>query len=119
VNDRDEPISSNPIPIWRIGAAVIVLAGLALFGGLLGRVYIRNLEFKRFLHDTPPASDKVLKRTILEKGHSLGLDMAPDRLQIRHDAANGHTDVRYVVRISFALYTVDLHFSSSIAAASR
>jgi uncharacterized protein YneF (UPF0154 family) len=117
VNDRDEPISSNPVPIWRIGAAVVVLAGLALFGGVLGRVYIRNLQFERFLRDTAPASDEVLKRTMLDKGRSLGLDIAPDHLQIRHDAENGHTDVRYVVRISFALYTVDLHFSSSIAAA--
>jgi hypothetical protein len=119
VNDRDEPISSNPIPTWRIGAALVVLAGLALFGGLLGRVYIRNLEFERFLRGTAPASDEVLMKTILDKGRSLGLDIAPDRLQIRHDAANGHTYVRYVVRISFALYTVDLHFSSSIAAANR
>ena len=117
MNDRDEPISSNPIPIWRIGAAIVVLGGFALFGGLLGRVYLRNLQFERFLRDTAPAADEVLKTTILDKGRSLGLDIAPDHLQIRHDAANGHTDVRYVVRISFPLYTVDLHFSSSIAAA--
>jgi len=116
VNDRDGPIASNPVPAWRIGAAVVVLAGLALFGGLLGRAYILNLQFERFLRATAPASDEVLEKTILDKGHSLGLDIAPDRLQIRHNAENGRTDVRYVVRISFALYTVDLHFSSKIAA---
>ena len=116
MNDRDEPIASNPISTWRIGAAVVVLAGLALFGGLLGRAYIRNLQFERFLRETAPAADEVLKKTILDKGRSLGLDIAPDRLQIRRDAENGHTEVRYVVRISFALYTVDLHFSSRIAA---
>jgi hypothetical protein len=116
VNDRDEPIASNPVPVWRIGAAVIVLAGLVFFGGFLGRAYIRNLQFERFLRDTAPASDDVLEKTILDKGHSLGLDIAPGHLQIRHDAENGRTDVRYVVRISFALYTVDLHFSSKIAA---
>jgi hypothetical protein len=119
VNDRDEPIASNRVPAWRIGAAVVVLAGLALFGGLLGRVYIRNLQFERFLRDTAPASDDVLTKTILDEGRSLGLDIALDHLQIRHDAENGHTDVRYVVRISFALYTVDLHFSSKIGAARR
>ena len=116
MNDRDEPIASNPVPVWRIGAAVIVLAGLAFFGGFLGWAYIRNLQFERFLRDTAPASDEVLEKTILDKGRSLGLDIAPDHLQIRHDAENGRTDVRYVVRISFALYTVDLHFSSKIAA---
>ena len=95
----------------------MVLAGFVLFGGLLGRVYIRNLQFERFLRDTAPASDEALTKTILDEGRSLGLDIAPDHLQIRRDAENGHTDVRYVVRISFALYTVDLHFSSNMAAA--
>jgi hypothetical protein len=119
VNDRDEPIASNPVPAWRIGAAFVVLAGFSLLGGLLGRAYIRNLQLERFLRDTTPVSDEVLGKTILEKGRSLGLDVAPDHLQIRHDAENGRTDVRYVVRISFGLYTVDLHFSSKIAAPSR
>ena len=94
----------------------MVLAGLSLFAGLLGRAYIRNLQFGHFLRDTAPASDDLLEKTILDKSRSLGLDIPPDHLQIRRDAENGRTDVRYVVRISFALYTVDLHFSSKLAA---
>jgi hypothetical protein len=94
-----------------------VLAALLLIGILLTPVYFRNLELERFLREHPPASDALLKQFILDKGRSLGLDIAPDHLEVRRSSSGG--EVRYLVRAGLPLYTVDLHFTSKIAAAAQ
>ena len=119
MNDANEPTPSNRVPPWRIGAGILVLAGLSIIAAFLAPMYVRNLQLERFLRETPAASDEIVKQTILDKGRSLGLDIAPDHLQVRHSPTDGQTSVRYVVRVSFPLYTVDLHFSSNLSAAHR
>jgi hypothetical protein len=101
-----------------VAAAVVVLVGLGLFGAMVAPVYWRNFELEKFLHQSRPASsEEALRQSILEKGHSLGLDIPPDHLQIRHSPGSG-AELRYVVRVSLPLYTVDLHFASSISTGS-
>ena len=112
-------MSDRDVPAWRIGAGLGVLAALSLLGVLLAPVYFHNFELERYLRDTRPPSDEMLRQAILSKGRSLGLDIVPNQLQIRHSPTNAHIDVRYVVQVSLSLYTVDLHFSSSISAAGR
>ena len=63
-------------------------------------------------------SDDAVKQAVIEKGRSLGLDIAPDHLQVKRAPHMGRTDVRYVVRVNFSLYTVDLHFSSMVGGGS-
>ena len=86
-------------------------------GAILVPVYLHNVELERFLRQTPPSSEEALRQTILDKGHTLGLDIVPDRLQIRHPPGANRMDVHYVVRVSLWLYTVDLHFSSNTGSA--
>jgi hypothetical protein len=109
---------SPRIPAWRIGAGVAVLAGIALIGALLVPVYLHNLALEKFLRETQPAPEEVLRQEILDKGRSLGLDIVPENLRIRRSPGNGrarvHFDVRYAVRVALPLYTVDLHFASNI-----
>ncbi len=107
------------VPAWRVAAAVVVLVGLASIGVLMAPVYWHNFEFERFLHQSRPASsEQALRQSILDKGHSLGLDIPPDHLQIRHSPGPGGAELRYVVRVSLPLYTVDLHFASSVSTGS-
>lgn len=61
-------------------------------------------------------SDDAIKREILDKGRSLGLDMVPDQIELRHVSTDGQMKVRYAVRVSLPLYTVHLHFSSNMTA---
>lgn len=111
---------SNRIPPWRTAAGVAVLAGIALIGVLLVPVYLHNLALEKFLRETHPATEEILRQELLDKGRSLGLDIVPDHLRIRRSdvrgAVNGgiNYDVRYVVRVALPLYTVDLHFASNI-----
>jgi hypothetical protein len=113
VSDPEDRSPSNRVPAWRVAAAVIVLAAIGLMGAILIPVYSHNWELEKFLHQVPPASDDVLRQTIIDKGRSLSLEIMPDHLQIHHLPGATSTDVHYVVRVSLPLYTVDLHFSST------
>ncbi len=115
MNDPEDRSPSNPVPAWRIAAAVIVLTALGLMGAVLAPVYWHNLELEKFLHQVQPASDEVLRQTIIDKGRSLGLDIVPDNLQIRRSPGASRPDVHYVVRVNLPLYTVDLHFSTTMS----
>ena len=95
-----------------------VLGAFSWIAILLIPVYLKNLQLQDFLRATPAASDELLQQAILNKSHSLGLDITPDHLQIRRPPG-GPTGVRYVIRVSMPLYTVDLHFSSNLREAPR
>ena len=114
MTDVPDATPSQSLPAWRIGAGAAVLAAFSWFAILLIPVYARNLQLQDFLRNAPAASDDVLERAILSKSHSLGLDITPDRLQIRHPPGGGSTVVRYVIRVTIPLYSVDLHFSSNV-----
>jgi hypothetical protein len=100
------------LPAWRIGAGLAVLGAFSWVAILLIPVYLRNLQLQDFLRTTPAAADEVLRQAILNKSHSLGLEITPDQLQIQRPPG-GRTGVRYVIRVTMLLYTVDLHFSSN------
>jgi hypothetical protein len=112
----EDGVIAHPVPAWRMAAAAVVLAALGLMGAILVPVYLHNFELQRFLRQTQPSSEEALRQTVIDKGRELGLDILPDHLQIRHSPEAGRTDVQYVVRVGFRLYTVDLHFSSTIRA---
>jgi len=120
VSGAEEPgAGSGRVPAWRVAAAVVVLVGLGSIGALMAPVYWRNFELEKFLHQSRSASsEEALRQSILDKGHSLGLDIPPDHLQIRHSPRSGGAELRYVVRVSLPLYTVDLHFASNISTGS-
>jgi len=96
-----------------------VLAAFLWVFILLVPVYWRNQQLQEFLQATPAASDAVLEQAIVNKSQSLGLDITPSHIQIRHPPGGGPTGVRYVIRVTMLLYTVDLHFSSNVGEARR
>ena len=119
MSDAPDWTPAKPLPAWRIGAALAVLGAFSWFAVLLVPVYLRNLQLQNFLRETPAASDEMLQQAILNKSHSLGLDITPDRLRIRRPPGGGPTVVRYVIRVTIPLYSVDLHFSSNVGEARR
>ena len=110
---------SKPLSGWRIAAGVAVLGAFSWYGVLIVPVYLRNFQLQHFLQQTPAASDEMLQQAILNKSHSLGLDITSERIQIRHPPEGGPTVVRYVIRVTIPLYSVDLHFSSKVAETHR
>jgi hypothetical protein len=107
------------LPPWRIGAGLAVLGAFSWVAILLIPVYLKNQQLQDFLRATPPASDEILTEAILNKSRSLGLDITSDRVQIRRPPGGGPTAVRYVIRVTMLLYTVDLHFSSNVGEVRR
>jgi hypothetical protein len=102
-----------------MGAGLAVLGAFSWIAILLIPVYLKNLQLQDFLRATPAASDAILTEAVLNKSRSLGLDITPDRVQIRRPPGGGPTGVRYVIRVTMLLYTVDLHFSSNVGEARR
>ncbi len=106
----------NPLPRWRIAAAVLVLAGLALLAAKIGPMYFHNLQLQNFVHDLAAnpdnrsKPDSLLRGQVLDKARALKLPVTPDNVQIARTPDALHIDVRYIVRVDLPGYTVDLHF---------
>jgi hypothetical protein len=104
------------VPRWRIAAAVVLLAGLALFAILFLPIYFHNLQLQNFVadvaarSDTASKSDDVLRTWVLDKAHELDLPIRADNVKIAHSADGMRIDVRYQVRVDLPGYTVNLHF---------
>ena len=106
----------NHVPRWRIAAAVVLLAGLALFAILLLPIYFHNVQLQNFVADlaaradTASKSDDVLRTWVLDKAHELDLPIRSDNVKIAHSREGMRIDVRYQVRVDLPGYTVNLHF---------
>ena len=104
------------VPAWRIAAAVVLLAGLALAAILFLPIYVHNLQLQNFVADvtaradTASKSDDLLRTWVLDKAHELDLPIHADDVKIAHSAEGMRIDVRYQVRMDLPGYTVNLHF---------
>ena len=105
---------SSRTPVWRLAAGAAVLGVLAWIGILLIPVYLHNFTLDRVLRTSSISSENAARQFVLDRGRSLGLDISPNQLQIRRLPGTAAVEVRYAVRVSLPLYTVDLHFASSI-----
>jgi len=106
----------KPLPGWRIAAALVVVAGLALFGVKVGPIYLHNLELQTFVGaltarpDNLSQTDERLRGQVLEKARVLNLPVQADNVKIVRRDSTVRIDVRYIVRVDLPGYTVDLHF---------
>ena len=101
---------------WRVAAAVMLLAGLALFAIIFLPIYVHNLQLQNFIadvagrNDSASKSDDLLRTWVLDKAHELALPIRPDNVKIAHSPDGMRIDVRYQVRVDLPGYTVNLHF---------
>ncbi len=113
----------SPVPRWRIGAAVAVLAALAFFGVIFAPIYLRNLQLQNYVATLPqrvekqtsagsPPSDDLMRTWVLEKARQLNLPVSEQNVHILRLPGGSveRIDVRYLVRVDFPGYTVNLHF---------
>jgi hypothetical protein len=114
VSDAAERPGSTRPPVWRIAAGAAVLGVLVWIGVVLVPVYLRNFQLEKLLGETPLHSEDQTRQMVLDRSRSLGLDISPNQLQIRLLPGTGRLAVRYAIRVSFPVYTVELHFSSTI-----
>jgi hypothetical protein len=100
----------------RIAAAVLILAGLAFLGSRLLPLYLDNMRLQSYVEgitqnaENHTQTDDTLRFAVLERAASLGLPIKAENVQIKRSSDNVRIDVRYIVRVDFPLYTVDLHF---------
>ena len=106
----------NPVPRWRIVAAVGVLAALLGFGALFAPIYAGNLKLQSYVAeithrvDMQNQSDESLRQNVLNRAHELDLPVKADNVHIVRSSDGLRIDVRYFVRVTLPGYTVDLHF---------
>lgn len=104
------------VPLWRVAAAAVVLAGLLFLVAMFAPIYLHNMELQNFVTaiaarpDTASKSDDLLRTWVLDKAHDLQLPVRSDNVKIVHAPEGMRIDVRYFVRVDLPGYTVDLHF---------
>jgi hypothetical protein len=106
----------NPVPRWRIAAAVAVLAALLGFGALFAPIYVDNLKLQTYVAEmtrrveTRNQPDEMIRQDVLHKARDLDLPVKADNVHIIRSPEGLRIDVRYFVRVTIPGYTVDLHF---------
>jgi hypothetical protein len=106
----------NPVPRWRIAAAVLVVVALLGFGVMFAPIYVDNLKLQTYVEeitrrvDSQNQPDEALRQNVLNKAHELDLPVKADNVHITHSPEGLRIDVRYFVRVTVPGYTVDLHF---------
>ena len=106
----------KPLPRWRIAAAIVVVAALAVFGLKIGPIYIHNLQLQSFVgaltarSENLSQADAQLRAAVLERARTLDLPVTAGDIKIVRRPDSVRIDVRYIVRVDLPGYTVDLHF---------
>jgi hypothetical protein len=104
------------VPLWRIAVALLIAAGLVYFLALFTPIYLHNQELQRYVsaltHSAQAGSqpDTALRESVADKARGLNLPVSEDNVHVERTAEGVHIDVRYFVRVTMPLYTVDLHF---------
>ncbi len=100
----------------RVGGAIVLLL-MAAVGLLLIPSYAANWEFQNFItgisRDPGKLSPEAIRAAILSKAASLGLPVHSGDVHVQLSAGRAQIDVLYVVHVSKAGYTLDLHFRPS------
>jgi Domain of unknown function (DUF4845) len=100
----------------RIAAAVLILVVCAVLGARFLPLYLDNMRLQSYVQEiaqnaeSKTRPDEALRVEVLEKAASLGLPVKADNVHINRSNESVKIDVRYIVRVDFPLYTVDLHF---------
>ena len=100
----------------RVAAAIGILVVLAVLGARLLPLYLENMRLQSYVEgitqdaENRTRPDDALRVAVLEKAAILGLPVKADNVHIKRSSDNVRIDVRYIVRVDFPMYTVDLHF---------
>ena len=82
----------------------------------LAPVYLENMRLQSYVEEIAQNAeaqtrpDELLRVAVLDKAAFLGLPVKAENVLIKRSSDNVRIEVRYIVRVDFPLYTVDLHF---------
>jgi hypothetical protein len=102
-----------------MGAAALILTGLAVAAVLMLPPYFQNLEFQRYLEqvvrqvDVAAYPPDLVRAQVLNKAAGMGLPVRGDQVSVERSGGGYRIRVLYIRRVDLLLYTVDLHFRSS------
>ncbi len=103
----------------RIGAALVILAGLAVSAVVMLPPYFRNMEFQRYLEQLVQATDvqtespELVRARVLNKAAEMGLPVRSDAVEVERAGGRYRIRVLYVRTVDLPFYTVTLHFRSA------
>jgi hypothetical protein len=101
------------LPLWRLIAAILVLACMAGVLLALAPVYFEDNKLRQYIRSLalgPNTPDDTLRSAILARARQLDLPVEPGNVQITHPNGKLHLQLNYIVQMDFPLYQVDLHF---------
>jgi hypothetical protein len=104
---------SLKLPLWRLIAAILVLAAMAGVLLTLAPVYSEDYQLRQYVRSlvrTPNTSDETLRAEVLARARQLDLPVEPGDVQISHPDGKLQLQLKYAVQMDFPLYQVDLHF---------
>ncbi len=104
------------LPLWRLIAALLVLACMAGTLLALAPVYLEDFRLRQYIRslarapNAAAASDETLRAAVLARARQLDLPVSPGEIQISHPEGKLQLQMKYAVQMDFPLYQVDLHF---------
>ena len=107
------------LPLWRLIAAILVLAGMAGVLLALAPVYIEDLKLRQYIRSLardPNAAttpEEELRSAVLSRARQLDLPIQSGDIQISHPEGKLQLQMKYAVQMDFPFYQVDLHFHPS------
>jgi hypothetical protein len=113
----EKPMPETPkLPLWRLLAAILVLACMAGVLLALAPVYFEDYQLRQYIRSLargPNAAttlDETLRSAVLARARQLDLPIDPGDIQISHPGGKLEVQMKYAVQMDFPLYQVDLHF---------
>jgi hypothetical protein len=113
------PPETARLPLWRLIAAILVLAGMAAILLALAPVYFEDYQLRQYIRtlaqgpDAATMPDDALRAAVLGRARQLDLPVRPGDIQVSHAAGKLRLQMKYAVQIDSPVYQVDLHFHSS------
>jgi len=120
LKSTEEPSAeTRKLPLWRLIAGILVLAGMAGVLLALGPVYFEDFQLRQYIRSVVDGSfaanttDETLRPAVLDRARQLDLPVQPGDIRISHSDGKLQLQMKYAVQMDFPLYQVDLHFHPS------
>jgi hypothetical protein len=108
------------LPLWRLIAAIAVLAAMVGVLLSLAPVYFEDYQLRQYMRSVVAAGsgnrtpDQTMQSAVLTRARQLDLPVLPDQIQISHANGRLQLQIKYAVQMDFALYQVNVHFHPSV-----
>ncbi len=120
MTDAPAPEEAVKLPLWRLIAALCVLAGMAVILLTLAPVYFEDFQMRQYIRslargaNAPAMADQSIRSAVIARARQLDLPIQPEEVLISRANGKLQVQMKYAVQMDFPLYQVDLHFHPSV-----